>query len=438
MTGGITNSSAFNRRAMLGGAAAAVSVGLLPFSVAGCAPGSGNRIRAYWWGDNALNKAVRTVLSGYADSHGLAVSTESAPFDGYWDKLATQTGGGNPPDLIMMSASYLPEYASKKTLLALDDHVGKGTDTASLDTAALDEGLTEFGSVDGKLYAVVAATNALGLVTDHDALAGLGLKDPTDAMDWDALGSLATKINKLSSGKVYGLQDSGGDLVAFTVWLRQQGTELFDDDGKLAASRQQFAGWLAWWQRMREQGGVMPAKLTAQGSGEISTSGLVTKKAAMGIAWTQDFVSLSGLVDDDLRITLLPSAGEEEGNWINAASLWSASADTKHSDDVVGLINHLVTSEESARTLKTVLGGPPTEQARKIVAPTLDGPDKAAIEFMQAITEHSRPLNRLWPPAFTVLRTEFTRINESIGFGKTSVQKGVSDFFAAAAKNDAA
>lgn len=435
MTGGITSSTGIGRRAVLRGAVAAAGAAALPLA-AGCAPGSGGsggRIRAYWWGDNALNKAVRTVLSGYADGHDLKVSTESSPFDGYWDKLATQTGGGNPPDLIMMSASYLPEYASKQTLLALDDHVGHG-----LDTASLDDGLTEFGSVDGKLYAVVAATNALGLVINHDAIAGLGLKDPTDAMDTDALEALATKINKSSSGKIHGLQDAGGDLVAFTVWSRQQGTELFDSAGKLAASQRQFTEWLGWWQRMRERGAVMPAKLTAQGSGEISTSGLVTGKAAMSFAWTQDFISYSGLLDHDLRIKLLPSAGDTEGNWINAASLWSASARTKKADDVVGLINHLINSESSARTLKTVLGGPPTEKARRIVTPKLAGADKAAIEFMQAITEHSRPLNRLWPPAFTVLRTEFSRINEAIGFGKSSVQKGVTDFFAAAAKNDAA
>lgn len=438
MTEGMTShrcgsAGRLSRRGLMRGMAGAAGVGLIPWGATACAPGSGGRLRAYWWGDNALNKAVRTVLADYADSHELKVATESAPFDGYWDKLATQTGGGNPPDLIMMSASYLPEYAAKKTLLALDDHVGKG-----LDTSALDDGLTEFGTVDGKLYAAVGATNALGLVINHQLISGLGLKDPDDAMDFDAFGALATKINKASSGKVHGLQDSGGDLVAFTVWARQHGTDLFDSGGKLAATEEQFTEWLTWWQQMRKRGGVMPAQLTAQGSGDISTSGIVTKKAAMAFAWTQDFVSLSGLTDQELRITLLPSAGDQEGNWINAASLWSASARAEHADDVVGLINHLVTSDAAAQTLKTVLGGPPTERARDLVAPQLNGADKAAIDFMQAITDHSRPLNRLWPPAFTVLRTEFDRINEAIGFGKSSVQKGVADFFAAADKNDAA
>lgn len=429
----MTGPNTIPRRFVLGGLLAG---GMLSGSglLSACSPGAGDRLRAYWWGDNNLNAAVKEVLGGYADQHDLQISTESSPFDGYWDKLATQTAGGRAPDLIMMTASYLPEYASQEALLPLDDYLGD-----QLRTDGLDDGIVDFGRLDGKLYGIIGATNAMGVVINKDRFTELGIPAPTDKMGWDEFAGLCDQVHKKSGNDAFGLQDSGGDLISFTVWARQQGTDLFDEDGRLVPTADLFREWFAWWDGLRDSGGVMPAELTAQGAGEAAQSGIVTGTAAMGFAWTQDLVSYAGLVEDaDLGMVMLPEAGDQEGNWINAASLWSASANSDHADDAVGLINHLINGDEAATTLKAILGGPPTKRARELITPKLSGADKLAVEFMDTIADNSRPLNRLWPPAFAPLRTEFERINEAIGFKKSSVQKGVDDFFAAAAKNDAA
>lgn len=427
----MTRAETFSRRSLMGGGLAA-GLALTPLALSGCS-GGGSRLRAAWWGSNTLNKAVKSVLSAYAKTHDLTISTEANPWDGYWDKLATETAGGNPPDLMMMAASHIPEYASNKTLLALDSYVGK-----DLVVSNLDEGIVDFGKLDGKLYGIIAATNALGVVTNSDVFDHLGLTPPSDGMPWDDFGTLATKVHKASSGKMYGLQDAGGDLVSFDVWSREQGTDLFDADGKLAPTEADFTRWFTWWDNLRKNGGVVPAQISSQAQGKINASGLVTDKAAMGIGWTQDYVSYASLMKASLAMKLMPMAGDQEGNWINAASLWSVSAKSKHADTIVKLISHILNDDAAEKTLSNILGGPPTKKARELILPGLEGAEKASVEFMDKIADHSRPLNRLWPPAFSPLRTEFTRINEAIAFKKSSVEKGVADFFAYAAKNKAA
>lgn len=405
-------------------------------ALSACGPAGGTastgRLRAYWWGDNNLNSAVKAAVDVFAQEKDITVSSESGPFDGYWDKLATQTAGGNPPDLQMQAASYLPEYSSKDALLPLDDYVGN-----QLDDSKMDKGLIDFGTLDGKIYGVVGATNATAVLSNTDQLKSLGIDPPADGMEWDTLAGLATSVHDKSGGKVFGLQDAGGDLIPFNIWIRQQGMDLFDADGKLVPDAEKITEWLTLWDDLRKNGGVVPAQLTSQSAGKIASSPLVSGKAAMTFAWTQDIIPYASSLKAALRVALPPKTGDQEGSWINAASLWSVAAKSEQKDTAVELINFLINDDRAAKELKAILGGPPTKQARQLIKPDLSGGDKMAVEFMDQVAEHSRPLNRLWPPAFAPLRTKFTQVNEAIGFKKSTIAKGVEDFLAEAAKNDA-
>lgn len=433
MTGTTTQMPPLSRRGFLAGGLGLAGVGLL----AGCANGGGSgsgggsttSLRATWWGDTNLNSAVTAALTSFGKTHHAQVAGESIAFTGYWDKLATETSGGNPPDLEMQAASYLPEYGSRKALLDLTPYVGK-----QLDMSTVDSGIRKFGMVDGKLLGVVAATNAMGLVFDETKLKDLGVTAPTDQMSWDALASLAKKVHSAQPG-TYGLQDSGGDLIMFDVFIRSTGKNLFDAAGKVAATDSDLRDWFSWWDGLRKAGGVPPAAMTAQ-STAIQTSPMVTGKAAMGFAWTQDFISYMSSMKDTIGVVLTPQGGDDEGLWINAASLWSVSAKTKNPDAAVKLVDYLINDKTAITTLSATLGGPPTAKARTQLAPTLKGADKLAVDYMTKVASHSRPLNRLWPAGFAPLRTEFATLNQAVGFGKSSVSEAIDSFWKTAAQNN--
>src|SRR5690606_5671880 len=127
--------------------------------------------RATWWGGDSENQALNAALDGFTAGTGIEVRRESQSFDGYWDRLATQTAGGGAPDLIMQAGSKIPDYAGRGTLVDLNAVEG-------LDLGVVDEGLRKFGAVGDQLYGVVAAANAMGVVSNDTMVQQAGVTLP--------------------------------------------------------------------------------------------------------------------------------------------------------------------------------------------------------------------------------------------------------------------
>src|SRR4030095_12072100 len=115
---------AINRRQFLIGvgglAAAATTMGL-----AGCAPGSSGggsqgggqggatNLALAWWGNPTRNKNTQAEIDAFMKANpNLKISGQPGDFTSYWDKLATQTAGGQAPDIIQMDMAYIAEYGS--------------------------------------------------------------------------------------------------------------------------------------------------------------------------------------------------------------------------------------------------------------------------------------------------------------------------------------
>ena len=103
--------------------AALLGVGL---TLGSCAVGSSEsggesgELRVYLvWGSDSANSAINAALEIFTEERDIEVARETQAWDGYWDRLATQTAGGNAPDLIMQAGSQIPDYASRNTLLNL-------------------------------------------------------------------------------------------------------------------------------------------------------------------------------------------------------------------------------------------------------------------------------------------------------------------------------
>lgn len=113
-------------------------------ALAGCGNGqsgdeeSGNAsLQFAWWGSTERHNKTQAALRAFQKEHpGIKVTTQFSGWDGYWEKLATQTAGGNAPDVIQIDYSYIGEYARRGSLLALDSLSGDVLDLSEFDEDA--------------------------------------------------------------------------------------------------------------------------------------------------------------------------------------------------------------------------------------------------------------------------------------------------------------
>lgn len=429
------NENSQRRTVAVGGALFAVALGL-----AGCgvgtpeggngdsdAGGGSGEIRATWWGGDSENGALNAALDAFTEESGIEVARESQAWDGYWDRLATQTAGGNAPDLIMQAGSRIPDYADRGTLLDLNGAEG-------LDVEAVDEGLRQFGAVEDELYGVVAASNAMGLVANEDLLAEAGVSLPDGEYTWDELAEVAAAASAALGDEVWGLHDDGGDLILFILDVRDDGRQFYADDGSLNATPEDLTAWLEYWENLRQNGGAPPADVTAEGQGELANSPFAQGRAAMDFGWTQDYVAWTRLMENDVSINLPPYSAEHPSLWMNAASLWSVSSTTEQPEAAVEAINHFINDESAIEALGVSLGMPPSQAAREQLAGSLTDEEQSAMDYMDTVAETSTPLNRLWPAGFAELRTLLSELNEAVAFGSMSIPDAVDQFFATAAE----
>ena len=129
---------AINRRQFLIGAgglaAAASTIGLsacapgAPSGSGGGASGGGTNLALAWWGNPTRNKNTEAEIQAFQQANpNITLSGQPGEFGSYWDKLATQTAGGQAPDIIQMDMAYIAEYGNRGALLDLEKD---GADTS--------------------------------------------------------------------------------------------------------------------------------------------------------------------------------------------------------------------------------------------------------------------------------------------------------------------
>ena len=155
---------AINRRQFLIGAgglaAAATTMGLsacAPGAPSGGSQGGGEQggattLALAWWGNPTRNKNTEAEIAAFQSANpNIKLAGQPGDFAGYWDKLATQTAGGQPPDIIQMDMAYIAEYGNRGALLDLKER---------RDTSKFIEGTVDSGKINGQLVGVNAGINS--------------------------------------------------------------------------------------------------------------------------------------------------------------------------------------------------------------------------------------------------------------------------------------
>ena len=324
-------------------------------------------IRFAWWGNDTRAKETMQVIEAFeAKNPDIKVDADFSEFGGYWDKMATQTAGGDAPDLFAMSGSYPSEYSSRGALLDLAEV------SDIIDTSGFADGTVELGQIDGIQYTVTAGINAMSMVVDPVVFEAAGVDLPDDeTWTWEDYSNIAEEISAESPPGTYGTTPMTNDSF-LAVWARQYGEELYAKDGaSVAVSEGTLIDWFEMNRVLMENGGSPEASVAVEdinaGSPEQTLMGV--GRQGMKISWSNQMNAYS---DHGLKMMMLPGESEQPGTWLRSSMEYAISSGSDHPEEAARLLNFLVNDEEAAKIIKLDRGMQANLDVRAQVLPLLD------------------------------------------------------------------
>ena len=410
-----------NRRAVIKGSIALAGSSI----IAGAAHSqTEKRLRAYWWGNPERDRRTRAALDAYqAKNAGVNISSESVGWGDYWTKLATQTAGGNPPDLIQMDYRYIYEYSRRGTLLSLESQ------SKLLDVTGFSQGARDAGIVDGKLYGVTMGTNSKALIYDTTMFEKVGVTKLGADFTWDEMGRIAAEISKLNPGKYWGTGDNSRWEQGFEHWLNQRGKLLYTIEGQLAFKVEDVEVWFDIWDKLRKSGACAPAEVAALNTGAIDQYEISRGTAAISYANSNQIVAFQAINKNKLGMHLFPQEkGMKSGHYIKPAMLMSISARSRLQEDAAKILNFMINDPEGVKHLSIERGVPAASASQTILAPDLDDLGKAQINFVAETTKVAVPIPPPPPKGAGEIEVLLRRVADSVAFGRASVKDGAAQF----------
>ncbi|AGZ43322.1 ABC transporter substrate-binding protein [Actinoplanes friuliensis] len=380
----------------------------------------------FWWGAEGRAALTEKALELYTQRHpDVTFKKTWQANQGYFDKLATLTAGGNAPDIFQIDDNYIAEYAGRNVTLDLTPYSGDG----KLDLTKFPPGLRDYGVVDGKLAGVAFGENTQGLVFNKTLLDKFELPAPTTGMSWEEHIAWAENVSKVA--KVPGTQDASAIYQALWVWLRQQGKDLYKDK-ELGFTEQDITAWFDLWKGARDRGATPTPDVIHEGNAtDISKQLVVTGKAATSWVWANQMPELKKNTADELGVVAYP--GDPKSLWPRASMYFSVFRGTKHKDQAVDVLNFLANDPEAGKILGTDRGLPSNLDVRKLVADTVTDPNmKQTIAVQNDLGKNFGPSPAVPLKGHSKVRSELIRIAEEVQYGRQTPAQGAAAFVAAA------
>lgn len=411
--------TSLTRRQIVASAGASMALGLgSSLSLAQTAA----KLRCFWWGNPDRDKRTKALLDVYSKKSGIQIAAESAGWGDYWTKLATQTAGGNAPDLIQMDYRYLFEYARRQTLLPLDKLLPLS------DFSANDR---NGGKVDGKLYGVNLGTNSKAMVYDTAMLEKVGVKTMNPNWTWSDFARITAEISKVNPGKYWGASDNSRWEQGFEQWLNQQGKSLYNADGQASFTKDDVTAWFDLWDKLRKAGSIAPADVGASNTGKVEEYEVSRGLAAMSFVNSNQIVAFQAINKNSLAISPFPreKAGTS-GHYIKPSQMMSISSKSKSPEEAAKIISFMVQAPEGVKILGIERGVPCSTAARATLLPDLDALGKIQIDYVASVGKTAIPLPPPPPKGAGEIENLLRRVADSVAFGKTSIADGAAQFHA--------
>jgi multiple sugar transport system substrate-binding protein len=412
-----------DRRKFLMGSSALVAAG-----AAGVMPSwaQAQSLRLTFWGGQARADRTYGVTDLYTAAKGTDVEGEFLAWNDYWPKLATQTAGGNAPDIIQMDYRYIVEYANRNAIAPLDEFVGSALKLDDFDADQL-----EGGKVGGKLYGISLGANSVATLVNTSAFEEAGVEVPTNAWTLDDLMAIGEAFKAANiRGGMKAIQDGSYSEPMLDNWLRQRGKALYTAEGKLGFDEADAVEWYQLWAKLREAGVCVSAEDQALDTGPLETTMVVLGKAAMMPSNSNQLVAYQAIMQDKLTMIGYPriAPGVGGGHYRKPSMFFSVGGSSANKEAAADFLNFFVTDPEAAKVLGVERGIPCSAAVREVVAPTLDEQSQIALNFVANLGDLLGPLPPPPPAAAGEVDSSLIRtLGQEVGFGAKSPEQAGAD-----------
>ena len=385
-------------------------------------------IRFSWWGDTKRNELYNAIVDRFEEEYPwITVKREFGGWGDYWDRLTTQIAGGNAPDVVSMHQFYVADYARRNALLDLETVASSG----ELDLSKFPDSALDSGRVDGTLYMVPKGVTMSGWVYNTALFDELGIDYPDMNWTYDDLIAISAEVVEKTGGKIWGAVDhSGGQLQPnFRYFLRQNGEDLYTEDGKLGFSKETLIKWWTMWQEMRNNNLIPDAATGAEyANAPLEQNLFVTGKVALyQIPANQLYLYQQQFQEGEIRIVRMPGLeGGQNGEYVEGAYL-SITAKSKHPKEAALFINFFVNSEKSLELFKVEQGAPANTEMSEFVKPLLEPAQARAVEFIQEVLPYAHSAAYA-PAGATEVEAAFKDNADAVAFGQKTVEQAADDF----------
>ena len=380
----------------------------------------------FWWGAEGRAALTEKALDLYHSKHpNVTFKKTWQANQGYFDKLATLTAGGNAPDIFQIDDNYISEYATRKVTLDLNPY----KDDGKLDVSKFPESLWKYGVVGDQLAGLAFGENTQGLVYDKTLLDKFKLPAPKTGMSWADFITWAEKVSKTT--KVPGTQDPSAVYQAFWLYLRQNGKDLYKGD-QLGFDANDVQAWFDLWKGARDRGATPTPDVIHEGNAtDISKQLVVTGKADTSWVWVNQMPELKKNTKSELGVVAYP--GDPKSQWARASMYFSVFRSSPHKDVAVDVLNFLTNDPEAGKILGTDRGLPSNLDVRKLVADTVTDPAmKQTIAVQTELGKTFGPSPAVPIKGHSKVKTELVRVGEEVQFGRMTTAAGAAAFVTAA------
>jgi multiple sugar transport system substrate-binding protein len=407
------------------------STALLAAAAAGVGPAMSQeaRMRLIFWGGQARADRTYGVTDLYTKANpGTTFDGEFLAFADYWPKLATQTAGGNSPDVIQMDYRYIVEYANRNAIAPLDEFIGNGLNLDDFDKDQL-----EGGKVNGKLYGISLGANSVAIMVNQTAFEEAGIEIPNRDFSYADLPALAEQWN--SKNKRAGMKlwsDYSGGEPGLDNWLRQRGKPLYTADGKAGFDAQDITDWFQMWADLRAADVlVSPDDQALDATDAIENTMITLAKAPVTYANSNQLIAFQAVNQDKLTMINYPRAkpGSGGGHYRKPSMFFSLGAGSKQLPEGAKFIDFFIHDAEAGKILGVERGIPCSAATREAITPVLNEQELIALNFVSNLGDLLGPLPPTPPAAAGEVGVAFKTKSQEVAFGQQSPQDAGPAFF---------
>ncbi|MFI5585436.1 ABC transporter substrate-binding protein [Amycolatopsis sp. NPDC051758] len=418
-----------------GVAALAVVVPLLLTGVAACGSDAGEggdvTITFVWWGsDGRANLTKKAVELFQQKNPKIKVQTSFSAYAAYWEKLATQTAGGKPPDVLNVDTRYLAEYGGRNVLADLNGGAGKAISLADVNPE-----LAATGVYQGKRYAVPWAQNTPAMLYDPAAFTAAGA-DPAKGLTWDQYATAAEKVSAAGGFAARGTTDFGILDTTLEIWLRQQGKQFYTPEGKLGFTADDLSRYWQLASRFRDTKAASPADVTASYNTSPEQSPLGKKLTSSEFAYDNLLPAYQKANGKPLNVAPYPTdTAGNTGQYRRPSMFLAVSARSQQQEAAAKLVDFLVNDPEVGKIVGTDRGLAPNLKVRAQLAGGATGNDKTLYDYEAALEPKLGAAPPVPPKGAGAIQKLLQRTYEEVAFGRMSIPDAVGRFVSEAEKS---